>query len=303
MSITVPRIRPGTPILVRPGNRVHVGIDPAGSVIIELDDAISAHSVATMLRSLEHPCTPELLIRRASATGLADDEIRTLLDGLAAAGRTVPSVEPETSSASSDLADFRIQIHGQGPMSDLLVASLRAQGLQVHRTMRRRPDGSLDTVDTRLVILSDFLVHDPRVVFALTRARIPHLLVRVRDGVGIVGPLVLPGLSSCLMCADHHRSDADPEWPTMAVQLIRAPGDPDPAIVRPTAAIAHGQIERLVTALRGPSPAAPRGAPQLLNQVLEFRDDPVRVDRREWSPHPSCDCRLVRDEQLKSSIV
>ncbi|MDS1114068.1 hypothetical protein RD149_09820 [Gordonia westfalica] len=303
MSITVPRIRPGTPILVRPGNRVHVGIDPAGSVIIELDAGISAHSVATMLRSLERPCTPELLIRRATAAGLADDEIRTLLDGLAAAGRTVPAPPAESSSESPDLTDFRIQIHGQGPLSDLLGTSLRAQGLHVHRTMRRRADGSLDTVDTRLVILSDFLVHDPRVVFALTRARIPHLLVRVRDGVGIVGPLVLPGLSSCLMCADHHRSDADPEWPMMAVQLIRAPGDPDPAIVRPTAAIAHGQIERLVTGLQRPTPAAARRAPQLLNQVLEFRDDPARVDRREWLPHPSCDCRPAGDEQLKSSIV
>nr|MDG6783909.1 hypothetical protein [Gordonia rubripertincta] len=178
------------------GNRVHVGIDPAGSVIIELDDAISAHSVAAMLRTLERPCTPELLIRRASAAGLADDEIRTLLDGLTAAGRTITGGEADTSSASPDPTEFRIQIHGQGPLSDLLGASLRAQGLHVQRTMRRRADGSLDTVDTRLVILSDFLVHDPRVVFALTRARIPHLLVRARDGVGIVGPLVLPGLSS-----------------------------------------------------------------------------------------------------------
>lgn len=303
MSITVPLIRPGTPILVRPGNRVHVGIDPAGSVIIELDAAISAHSVAAMLRRLEQPCTPEALLRRASAAGLAREEITELLDGLSAAGRTLPAPADKPSGAPR-FDEFRIQIHGQGPLADMLSASLRQQGLSVHRTMRRRADGSLDTVDTELVILSDFLVHDPRVVFALTRARIPHLLVRVRDGVGIVGPLVLPGLSSCLMCADHHRSDLDPEWPAMAVQLIRVPGDTDPAIVGPTAAIAHAQIIRLVGALR--SPAAQSAAldePELLNRVVEFRNDPVRTRSRRWSPHPDCDCRPMGDDRGKSSKV
>ena len=161
--------------------------------------------------------------------------------------------------------------------------------------MRRLPDGTLDAVDTDLVILTDFVVHDPRVVFALTRARIPHLLVRVRDGVGIVGPLVLPGLSSCLMCADRHRSDADPDWPALAVQLIRTSGQASPAVVAMTAAMAHSQIEQLVEAVRDRPHVEPRPDPQLLDHVLEFRDDPTRLDIRQWSPHPACDCRPAPD--------
>jgi hypothetical protein len=27
---------------------------------------------------------------------------------------------------------------------------------------------------------------------------VAHLLVRVRDGIGLVGPLVIPGVTSCL---------------------------------------------------------------------------------------------------------
>jgi hypothetical protein len=27
---------------------------------------------------------------------------------------------------------------------------------------------------------------------------LPHLAVRVRDGIGLVGPLVIPGVTSCL---------------------------------------------------------------------------------------------------------
>jgi hypothetical protein len=28
---------------------------------------------------------------------------------------------------------------------------------------------------------------------------VPHLAVRVRDGTGLVGPLVIPGVTSCLV--------------------------------------------------------------------------------------------------------
>ncbi len=50
----------------------------------------------------------------------------------------------------------------------------------------------------RLLLLSDSLVADPRMLRELRAARIPHLPVRVRDGTGLVGPLVVPGVTSCL---------------------------------------------------------------------------------------------------------
>jgi hypothetical protein len=46
-----------------------------------------------------------------------------------------------------------------------------------------------------LVVLSDYLVADPRMVRDLHSRGVPHLLVRVRDGTGLVGPLVIPGMS------------------------------------------------------------------------------------------------------------
>jgi hypothetical protein len=52
-----------------------------------------------------------------------------------------------------------------------------------------------------LVVLSDYLVADPRMVRDLHSRGVPHLLVRVRDGTGLVGPLVIPGVTSCL---DNH---------------------------------------------------------------------------------------------------
>ena len=49
-----------------------------------------------------------------------------------------------------------------------------------------------------LVVLSDSLVADPRMVRDLNNRGVPHLPVRVRDGTGLVGPLVIPGVTSCL---------------------------------------------------------------------------------------------------------
>jgi hypothetical protein len=55
---------------------------------------------------------------------------------------------------------------------------------------------SPDAVD--LVVLSDYLVADPRMVRDLHARGVPHLPVRVRDGTGLVGPLVIPGVTSSL---------------------------------------------------------------------------------------------------------
>jgi hypothetical protein len=66
-----------------------------------------------------------------------------------------------------------------------------AESSQPHATV------SHDAVD--LVVLTDYLVADPRMVRDLHSQGVPHLPVRVRDGTGLVGPLVIPGVTSCLV--------------------------------------------------------------------------------------------------------
>ncbi len=101
-----------------------------------------------------------------------------------------------------------------------------------------------------LAVLTDFLVSDPRVVRDLHATGVPHLPVRVRDGVGLVGPLVIPGMTSCLGCADLHRSDRDAAWPALAAQLRDTVGNADRATVLATAALALNQIDRVIRAVR-----------------------------------------------------
>lgn len=113
-----------------------------------------------------------------------------------------------------------------------------------------------------LVVLSDYLVADPHMVRDLHTERVPHLPVRVRDGTGMVGPLVVPGVTSCLGCADLHRSDRDAAWPAIAAQLRDTVGVADRATLLATAALALSQVNRVIAAVRGQeaTPEPPVGA-------------------------------------------
>ena len=73
------------------------------------------------------------------------------------------------------------------------------------------------------VVLADAVVPDPTRVAALHRDRVAHLPVRLRDGIGVVGPLVLPGRSACLGCVELHRRGRDPGWPARHGPARRTP--------------------------------------------------------------------------------
>ncbi len=134
-----------------------------------------------------------------------------------------------------------------------------------------------------LVLLTDAVVPAPDVVAPLMAAGAPHLPVRVREGIGIVGPLVVPGRTSCLRCADLHRVDLDPCWPTVAGQLAGRRQHTDLASAHGTAAIAVGQALRALA----PSPEHP---PPTWEATLELDCYAGIVRRRDWPPHPHCAC-------------
>lgn len=136
-----------------------------------------------------------------------------------------------------------------------------------------------------LVILADALVPKPEVVDMLTAAAVPHLLVRARDTAGIIGPLVVPGLTSCLRCADLHRCDRDECWPQVAAQLAGQSQLTNLAGTHATAAFAVTQALDAVAWLRG---VAPPPATCEVSVELDLRDATTR--HRGWSAHDACTC-------------
>lgn len=115
-----------------------------------------------------------------------------------------------------------------------------------------------------------------------------HLVVQLAGNHGIVGPLVIPGLTSCLRCADLHRLDRDPAWLALAAQLSvphRTSGTSEVALA---AVIAGLAAQQALDFLDGSQPAAVEG-------TIEMHRPDYRIRRRSWPPHPDCACMAAPD--------
>jgi bacteriocin biosynthesis cyclodehydratase domain-containing protein len=275
-------LNPALPILVRPDGDVQVGWDPLRAKLIRTPDGLSAAALADVLRTLQAGATVAELRALAENRGATDlDAVTELVASLETAG-LVTAIRPRTRSAS-------IRIHGRGPLSDLLASSLRCSGAKVRNSRFGHASGASETAD--LVLLSDFLVADPHVVHDLHAVKVPHLPVRVRDGTGLIGPLVIPGVTSCLRCADLHRCDRDADWPAVAAQLRGTVGTADRATVLATAALALNQVQRVIAAIdEGSVIGGVESPPPTLNTTLEFDVRTGTTTARRWSHHPGCEC-------------
>jgi hypothetical protein len=133
-----------------------------------------------------------------------------------------------------------------------------------------------------VVLCRPWSATDPLQV-GLQRDGIPHLVATVRGETGVVGPLVLPGTSSCLRCADAWRREDDPQWPRLATQLSAAepPSSGSTITCLLTAVTAAVQV---LAHLDGSA------VPAALDATLELRLPALFPALRRWPPHPGCPC-------------
>jgi hypothetical protein len=274
---------PAMPVLLRPDGVVQVGWDPRRAVLVHPPYGLTATELAALLRSMRSPIPIGEVERQAVGRGLTDvDGLRHLIAQLVGAGVATHGPRPSRGRSAS------IRVHGRGPLSDLLVEALRCSGARIAHSSQ--PHAAVSGADVDLVVLADYLVADPRVVRDLHEQGVAHLAVRVRDGTGLVGPLVIPGVTSCLGCADRYRSDRDTAWPAIAAQLRDTIGVADRATLLATAALALSQVNRVIAAVRGQEAIPDPGPPQALNATLEFDLKAGAIVARHWTRHPLCWC-------------
>ncbi|HET9256516.1 MAG TPA: hypothetical protein VFO16_15140 [Pseudonocardiaceae bacterium] len=154
--------------------------------------------------------------------------------------------------------------------------ALRRAAPEVAVTASRQPD---------LIVLSDMVVPEPSVVAELLGKRIPHLIGYAHEGTAMVGPLVWPGRSSCLRCAELHHADIDVAWPKIAAQLAGQISSAGLACAQLAAALI---TEQVLTALAGPGAGLP--VPPTWGAALRL--DPVRgtLCQLPRPAHPRCGC-------------
>lgn len=273
---------PAMPVLVRPDGAVQVGWDPRRAVLVHPPRGWTTAALARLLRSLHAPTPMCDLQTQADRCGPVDaDELGDLVAQLVDAGVATRGYRQRPGRSAS------IRVHGRGPLSDLLAEALRCSGARIRRSSQ--PYAGATLAGTDLMVLSDYLGADPRMVRELHQQRVAHLPVRVRDGAGLVGPLVIPGVTSCLSCADLHRRDRDAAWPAVAAQLRDTVGTADRATLLATTALALSQIHRVIKAVIG-SPAPDAEPPPPLNTTLEFDIHAGSIVARHWPRHPLCSC-------------
>jgi hypothetical protein len=121
---------------------------------------------------------------------------------------------------------------------------------------------------------------------ALIRDRVPHLLVRADEAIGVVGPLVYPGRSACPRCIDLGKATRDPAWPKILAQAARSSAISvacDTVLAAATAALASAQALAVIDNCGQQPPAAVNGTLELVLPDWQWR-------RRDWPPSLSCAC-------------
>lgn len=135
-----------------------------------------------------------------------------------------------------------------------------------------------------LVVLVEQHVADPARHRPLVTDAVPHLSVVAREASVLVGPLVRPGRTPCLRCLDLHRTDADPDWPSLAAQLAgRATDGVDAVLAAVAAPLAAAQAIALVDGRT----ATVEGA----TLEVALPDAVPRLAR--WTQHTQCGCAGV----------
>ncbi|MFI7604207.1 TOMM precursor leader peptide-binding protein [Micromonospora sp. NPDC049366] len=239
---------------------------------------LGAETGALALAATRLPTTPAQVIRRRRAA-------RVLVTGVGRLGAAVA-----VALAQAGVGQVTPELTGAVQAADLIGTGIPAADLgrplapAVRDAVTRAAPGAVGTGRRGRVDLVVQLGTDrPAALIAAGYAqrRQPHLLISVREGVAVVGPLVRPPSGPCLNCVDLHRTDRDPDWPRLAAQL--AADGPNEACATATLLAAAGfATAEALAYLDG-------GSPETIGGAVEI-DGPAGVRRRSWPPHPSCDC-------------
>ena len=240
------RIDPRLPVVWRSPNALQIGAEPPCIVIDPFADR-DRRMLAAVRAGVPSEALPA--VGRCSET---------------AARAFLARIRPALESAPAPAVAAQVRVRSAA--RDAIVRTARSLGL-LDGDADRRPRVGVIVVDHAVPLRGyrDWL-----------RTGLPHFAVVFGTGSVSVGPLVLPGTTGCLRCADLRRRDADPAWPAVASQLVDLPAAAAlDAVVRTEALCAATRLAAGVGDL--PGRRLVRGGGR----------DEVRIE-----PHPDCGCGL-----------
>ena len=225
---------------------------------------------------------------------------------LAAAGIGRVSIRDDRPATAADAVPGGITPGDDGTPRAIAAidAAQRAGASAVHGAVRAPSAIDCQAADFAVIALDGALAPDPQLLDVVAGAALPYVLITVKDTVGVVGPLVVPGRTACPRCLDRHRAERDPGWPVLASQLVGEPRNCTPpcdvTLATALAALATGQVLTFL---------ADRTEHPCVDATLELRVPDWTVRRRSWTPHPACPCaaasvdEATRARQRREEVV
>ena len=315
-----PALRPGLLALWRDRDTVQIGIDPRRAV------AISGMSQASdVIRLLDGSRERDQLVAEARERGVQPAVTERIITLLAAAGvlvdfssdvlRSVPpeltrqltpvlaaaSVAAEDGDGGARLIARRssttLLVCGSGPIAAIVADLLARSGLAIRSSPIapvQQLAGPQPTDPPDLVVLVGH--QSPAETAELSRVRLPHLAVYADEAIGVVGPLVQPGITACLRCIDLAKAERDPAWPLILAQVAGHSAEPA-ACDAVLAATVASQAAAQALAFADQSPLAHATA----NGTLELVCPTWQWRRRSWLPHPACTCGSSDGDKRETS--
>jgi hypothetical protein len=247
-----------------------------------------ADLASTAIARRSAPDAVAILARRSRATVAlrgSDTTATQIALGLAAAGiGTVDLEGPDHEVSLDDLTPLGPWETG-GSWREAVSEAVRRQG--THPTSGRHRRTRPELVVICNAADGDLPWTDPELADDLLADDVPHLAVATAGAAARVGPLVVPGTSACLWCADRRATDIDPAWPAIADQLrlqhsrARAVSTPLMALC---AAYAVTEVLAIVDRVRAAYD------PLTLDAQLELRVADPLPRLLAAPPHPLCGC-------------
>lgn len=269
-----------------------VDLDAADLLAADTGPAATARTTAELPAVREHTGGQARWAARRRATVLVEGATRVgvpLAAILASSGVGRVCVSDRGPVLAADAVVGGLAAEDEGRPRSLAAADAvrRASPLA---DVRPLPEG---TTPDLVVLASPWAAADP-LATRWQRSGTAHVVATVRGETGVVGPFVVPGRTSCLRCADLHRRDADPWWPTLAAQLTAGEAPPSGATVT-CLLTATTAAQQVLAYLDG------SGAPTALGATVELRPPDLVPVRRSWAAHPECGC-LAAPEQPAATL-
>jgi len=139
-------------------------------------------------------------------------ERRQRHEGDLAAARLTYRDMARTLDAIERRLTLRVRVVGTGPIHDACAELVEIAGLA---WAEEEPDVVIIAGGIHPdALFAHPALHDPAVTSR------PHVPISAYGNVGVVGPLVIPGETSCLMCQQRHLRDSDRAWPVLVTQRM-----------------------------------------------------------------------------------